>query len=143
MLKFTKQSDVDSSIEIAYYDSSNIQKSYYNYSQNELSVVFSSGKIYKYSDVSHIEYDMFKISESQGKYLNSTIKTKPFVLTENIETADVIANEIKDFNNSYGDSLHELVKEKMNAYIAYNTYNEPMAQDIMNTIKTMIEAKNQ
>lgn len=58
------------------YESSNIYGS--KYKDGELTVIFKTGLAYMYEDVSKTEFIMFETADSQGKILNSKIKSKTF-----------------------------------------------------------------
>ena len=62
------------------YDSSTVKCSRYNYTTNMLTVFFNTKKLdegdiqYDYTGVSSSDYEAFRDSDSQGKFLNQTIK---------------------------------------------------------------------
>ena len=60
------------------YDSTLIKSSDYNFVQQELNVTFVNGAIYKYYDVTEIEYQTFSTAESLGKEFSVSIKSKKF-----------------------------------------------------------------
>lgn len=56
--------------------SSNLKKSTYNVETKKLKIEFNNGFAYEYEEVPHQVYTQFRMSESQGKYLNSEIAKK-------------------------------------------------------------------
>ena len=54
--------------------STNIRSASYNTESKLLTVVFNNGSIYEYSDVSWELFTKFRMSDSQGAFLNSKIK---------------------------------------------------------------------
>jgi len=80
---------------VAHYNSSNILKSIFDTSNNNLKLYFKSGLIYEYSNVNPADYVRFKTNESQGKIFHKLIKTKPNKMIGNYQLKEVIS-EIKD-----------------------------------------------
>ena len=56
------------------FDSSNIAEIAYDASTQILQVTFHNGSTYQYFDVPDHIWEAFKIADSKGIYLNSTIK---------------------------------------------------------------------
>lgn len=54
--------------------SSNIKSALYNTETKLLTVVFNNGSIYQYEDVSWELFTKFRMSDSQGAFLNAKIK---------------------------------------------------------------------
>lgn len=54
-------------------NSSNIVESRYDIEKKIMQVEFKNGSIYEYYDIPHAIYTRFRLSESQGKFLHSTI----------------------------------------------------------------------
>jgi hypothetical protein len=54
--------------------STNIRSASYNTESKLLTVVFNNGSIYEYSDVSWELFTKFRMSDSQGAFLNAKIK---------------------------------------------------------------------
>jgi hypothetical protein len=100
ILKRTEKDDIVKGI----YKSSNVLASKYDKASGELTITFKKGTSYSYKGVSVTDYTRFEISESQGKVLNSTIKSN-YEATKN-EDVDVLkivaavdkeqANELKE-----------------------------------------------
>ena len=53
--------------------SSNIKKTVYDTETKKLVVEFNNGFKYEYDDVPHQTYTKFRLSESQGKFFNTSI----------------------------------------------------------------------
>ncbi len=56
--------------------SSNIKKTEYDTETKLMVCEFNNGLVYEYKDVPHAVYTKFRMSESQGKFLNSNINGK-------------------------------------------------------------------
>jgi hypothetical protein len=54
--------------------STNIRSASYNTESKLLTVVFNNGSIYEYADVSWELFTKFRMSDSQGAFLNAKIK---------------------------------------------------------------------
>lgn len=100
LLKRTVNGDIVKGI----YKSSNILVSEYNQANNNLTVVFKYGGMYKYTDVPKTDFTRFEMADSQGQVLNSHIKKYPFenlgkvdtkALLESVEEA--VKENLKDF----------------------------------------------
>lgn len=57
-------------------NSSNLRSASYDTEKKVLTVVFNNGSIYEYLDFPWEMFTKFRISDSQGKFLNTTIKGK-------------------------------------------------------------------
>jgi hypothetical protein len=53
--------------------SSNLKSATYNTESKILTVTFNNGSIYEYYDVPHSLFVKFRMSESQGKFFNTSI----------------------------------------------------------------------
>tara|TARA_R110002050_G_scaffold79261_11_gene169406 strand:- start:12609 stop:13037 length:429 start_codon:yes stop_codon:yes gene_type:complete len=85
------------------YDSSNVIASSYDKSSKELKVIFKGGNTYIYEGVTDSDFMRFETAESQGKVLNSNIKSYNFTKGDKVD-ADAIVNRIKKLK------IEELVK---------------------------------
>lgn len=56
--------------------SSNLKKASYNTESKLLTVTFNNGAIYEYYDFPWDKFTKFRMSESQGKFLNTNINGK-------------------------------------------------------------------
>lgn len=56
--------------------STNIKTAIYNTETSLLTIVFNNGSIYEYEGVPWELFTKFRMSDSQGSFLNSNIKTK-------------------------------------------------------------------
>jgi hypothetical protein len=88
----------------ATYLSSNILKSEYDKNKNELEVIFKGGGRYLYEDVSVTDYIRFETAESQGKVLNTNIKSKPFTKLESVDSKP-IEESVEELKNVYVSEL--------------------------------------
>jgi hypothetical protein len=57
-------------------ESSNLKLTEYDTSESKLIVEFKNGQRYEYEDVPHNIYAQFRLSESQGKFFNTSISKK-------------------------------------------------------------------
>jgi hypothetical protein len=76
------------------YDSSNIIASTYDKRNNDLTIIFKHGGTYTYHKVSTADFLRFETAESQGKVLNSNIKSYPFIKGDTVDPA-LIVKKIK------------------------------------------------
>ena len=56
--------------------SSNIKMASYNTETSVLTIVFNNGNIYEYADVPWELFTKFRMADSQGAFLNASIKSK-------------------------------------------------------------------
>ena len=56
--------------------SSNLQSAVYDTESEDLSVTFNNGSIYEYYEFPWDKFTKFRMSESQGKFLNTNINGK-------------------------------------------------------------------
>lgn len=117
-------------VEICYFDSTNIVKSYYYPKTSTLNIVFNTGKVYEYNDVSNIDYGIFKESESQGKIFNTTIKKKNGVLLTE-EDIKIINEELKKINDNERENFIQLAKIKMSKFIESDNIERYMIDEII------------
>lgn len=71
-----KTKNIEQNEIICEFDSSNIKKSVYDTKEKTLDVYFHNDRKYRYYDIEHDEYVDFERANSQGKFLNKTIKPK-------------------------------------------------------------------
>ena len=57
-------------------NSSNLKSAKFNTETKVLTITFVNGGIYEYYDFSHEKFTKFRMSKSQGKYLNTDINGK-------------------------------------------------------------------
>ena len=94
-----KRIEKEASIIESYYDSSNVLKSIYHKNTRDLDVVFKSGSVYRYREVSMDTLIQMEKEKSQGNFLNTVIKTKhPATKVVNVNTLQLIEHiqTIKD-----------------------------------------------
>lgn len=84
-----KRQEKEGSIK-AIYSSSNICASVYNTITNELTLIFTSGLQYKYTDVSKTDYMRFETADSQGSVMNTHIKKYTATKLDKIDTAEIL-----------------------------------------------------
>ena len=58
------------------FDSSFIEKCFYDFTKKTLKVKFSSGQLYEYTNVEPAVYDLMCTAESTGRYFIDNIKHK-------------------------------------------------------------------
>ena len=74
-MAITKEEIVGTKI-INEIQSSNVVKSEYDTETKKMIVEFKNGQRYEYEDVPHNIYAQFRLSESQGKFFNTSISKK-------------------------------------------------------------------
>ena len=74
----------------AIYSSSNICASVYNTVTNELTLIFTSGLQYKYTDVSKADYMRFETADSQGSVMNTHIKKYTSTKLDKVDTTEIL-----------------------------------------------------
>lgn len=127
-------------VEICYFESSNIPKSIYNYHENTLSIYFSSGTTYKYSDISNGEYIGFKLAESQGVFFNKSFRKKEFT-KDGTFSISLITEEVNGIKKNEEESFFELAKIKMQGVIDHVHYNEVLINDLIKTLSKLVDMK--
>jgi len=88
LTRVEKEKSIDS-----LYDSSNILASSYNTENSDLTITFKRGTQYTYRGVSKRDYTRFELAESQGKVLNTHIKSYSFIKGNDVNT-EALINEI-------------------------------------------------
>ena len=106
------------------YNSSNILASEYNKTSKDLIITFGYGGKYKYLEVSLTDFTRFESAESQGKVLNSHIKTNYGF--EKLENGDVklIKESITDAYNDEVESFKESIILQMKENLDYQEKND-------------------
>lgn len=61
---------------VAYYNSSNILATEFYFNDLKLNVIFESGRVYQYSDISLEDYIKLQQNSSTGTYFTKNIKNK-------------------------------------------------------------------
>ena len=89
----------------AMYSSATVLASVFDSAKNELTVIFNNGGKYSYAGVPEADYNAFETTDSQGKFLNATIKKYPVTkltpMDANILTSMV--NEIEQLKKDKGN----------------------------------------
>ena len=75
----------------AIYDSSNIIASSYDKTSSDLTVTFKNGGSYTYLKVSSTDYMRFETADSQGRVLNSNIKSYAFSKNDKVDAEALVA----------------------------------------------------
>lgn len=60
------------------FQSSNINTLWYSSGKQQLIVEYKGGAQYRYDNISQMEWDGLIASESKGKFINESIKSKPY-----------------------------------------------------------------
>lgn len=60
------------------FQSSSISKLWYSKEDSQLIVEYNGGAQYRYNDVSESEWNNLISAESKGRFLNESIKSKPY-----------------------------------------------------------------
>lgn len=109
ILNVDKKEIEDVIIENIVHDSSNILKTSYNYSTQQLVVTFKNGGVYTYNAVPPNLYEGFKTSESSGKYLNSNIINKYTASKKgklDVDNINLLLTEVKKYKEPNGPIEH-------------------------------------
>jgi hypothetical protein len=127
----------------AIYRSSNIIASTYNQIDGTLKIIFKHGGSYSYSNVENTDYVRFETAESQGKILNSNIKSYAFIKNENVDTKEVI-NRIKKLKQEEIESFKKMIFKLLNENVlsyknSGNFYDLNKLNKIINTYNKLIE----
>lgn len=96
-----------------YYDSSNILVSEYDTTTRNLSITFKHGGVYKYLGVPNKDYYRFELAESQGKVLNSHIKSTFDVEQMDSVNPAEIKRELKQIREEEIASFEQRIIELM------------------------------
>lgn len=102
----------------AIYESSNIIASSFNKENNDLTVTFRNGGSYTYLKVSNTDYLRFETADSQGKVLNSNIKSYAFSKNDPVDTEDLL-KKIKLLKEHEVIAARKDVISSMESIIAY------------------------
>jgi len=103
----------------ALYESSNIVASTYNKTNKNLNIIFKHGGSYTYQNVSATDYMRFETADSQGKILNSNLKSYSFLKHEPVDVSEVvkkIKNIIVEESKAMEDGVVKAMKEAINEY---------------------------
>lgn len=85
-----KKQEKDNKVK-AIYSSSNICASTYDKTKKTLTIIFNHGGQYQYDNVSGSDYMRFEIADSQGKVLNSHIKSHTTTKLDAVDTKTILA----------------------------------------------------
>lgn len=98
----------------AMYSSATVLASVFDTAKNELTVIFNNGGKYSYAGVPESDYKGFETTDSQGKFLNATIKKYPVTkltpMDANILTSMI--NEIEQLKKDKSDDSTSVSDEK-------------------------------
>lgn len=126
----------DSGNEVCLYKSSNILKSTYDKSTNNLTVFFKGGGVYTYQGVSESDYVRFTIADSQGKVLNEHIKKYPFVKGDKINDSE-LTDEVSKLSEAM---LNEMGGEVVNDVLDMINSTDRYSIGFLNKIVTRINS---
>jgi hypothetical protein len=94
----------------AWYESSNIVYSRYTLATNDLDIVFKHGVEYTYKKVPFVDYTVFEMAESQGKILNTRIKSFEAVKGDKVDV-ELLLEEIHSAKQGeVTKMMHELIQ---------------------------------
>jgi hypothetical protein len=120
-----KRKEKDGVVKAIYY-SSNICASVYNTVTNELTIIFTSGGQYKYTDVPKTDYMRFETAESQGSVLNTHIKKYATSKLDNVDITEIL-KEV--------EQLKEKEEPQITADVAVKDMLQNMSDIISNYLK--------
>ena len=122
----------------AIYESSNVLASSYNKETNDLTVTFKNGGSYTYLKVQNTDYLRFETAESQGKILNSKLKSYAFSKNEKVNTEDVL-NRIKNLKDVELDSYRRVLTAKMESLVTYFNQSGRLQNNDLTSLVSEIE----
>ena len=127
----------------AIYSSSNICASVYNTITNELTVIFSNGGQYKYTDVAKTDYMRFETAESQGIIMNSHIKKYTTTKLESVDTSEIL-KEVEQLKTQEEPKITPEIATKemlqlMNEIVGGYIKNGKITSSTVTTLKEKIE----
>jgi len=127
------------------YNSSDILASVFDRGSNDLTLIFSKGRQYKYSNIKPADYLRFELAESQGKVFNSHIKTygaqklddiNPDLIIKEIETLKTVEAKA-DLDAKKGVIIKNM--EDLLSFIKIDDFDYLIMESKFNTIKTNMD----
>lgn len=125
----------------AIYESSNIIASSFNKQNNDLTVTFKKGGSYTYSKVSNTDYMRFETADSQGKVLNSNIKSYAFSKNDNVDTEELL-KKIKLLKEHEVIAARKDVISSMESVIAYFTQTGLLHENGLEDVSKRVDFYN-
>lgn len=129
----------------AMYSSATVLASIFDTAKNELTVIFNNGGKYSYAGVPEADYKAFETTDSQGKFLNATIKKYPVTkltpMDANVLTSMI--NEIEQLKNDKGNDSTGVTDEKklvasMSLVVAEYLNTGKINANVLNEIKGLL-----
>ena len=115
----------------AYYKSSNVLSSVYDFANKTLEVTFKRGARYIYEGVENLDYMRFELADSQGKVLDTHIKKYRVSKLDDIEPKLVEDDIEKYVELEITNIVSSVVDRVLSIISSSDTYNSP---DILSKI---------
>lgn len=127
----------------AIYSSSNICASVYNTVTNELTIIFSNGGQYKYTEVTKTDYMRFETADSQGSVISSHIKKYTTSKLDNVDTTEIL-KEVEQLKTQEEPKITPEIATKemlqlMNEIVGGYIMNGKITSSTVTTLKEKIE----
>lgn len=126
----------------AIYSSSNICASTYDKSSKDLTLIFTTGGQYRYSNVSETDYTRFELADSQGVIFNSHIKKYDFEKLDKVDPNLILleVNQLKDAEKKVKiQHTTKTMVEKIQSVITYYKITENIDPILYSKMKAAIE----
>ena len=118
------------------FDSSNIVASSYNTENRDLTVTFKRGTQYIYRNVAQRDYTRFELAESQGKVLNTHIKSYAFIKGDDINV-EALINEVNSVKVDEGKVQEEILFKNMQDFIIGTEIDGKMNMELLDKINEL------
>jgi len=126
----------------AIYESSNIVASTYNKNNKDLNIIFKHGGSYTYQNVSETDYMRFETADSQGKILNSNLKSYAFLKHDNVDV-DVVIKKIKAIKGSETSAMELGISKLMEEMVEHFRDTSKLDTTRVGRLTSMLSVYNQ
>jgi hypothetical protein len=126
----------------AIYESSNIVASTYNKNNKDLNIIFNHGGSYTYQNVSRTDYMRFETADSQGKILNSNLKSYAFLKHDNVDV-DVVIKKIKAIKDSETSAIELGISKLMEEMVEHFRDTSKLDTTRVGRLVSMLSVYNQ
>tara|TARA_R110001606_G_scaffold117702_2_gene247432 strand:+ start:290 stop:721 length:432 start_codon:yes stop_codon:yes gene_type:complete len=126
----------------AIYESSNIVASTYNKNNKDLNIIFKHGGSYTYQNVSESDYMRFETADSQGKILNSNLKSYAFLKHDNVDI-DVVIKKIKTIKRQETSAMELGISKLMEEMVEHFRDTTSLDKDRVGRLTSMLSVYNQ
>jgi hypothetical protein len=120
------------------FDSSNIIASSYNNESRDLTITFKRGAQYVYKNVNARDYLRFETADSQGKVLNTHIKSYEYSKLPDVNT-EILINEINIAKEKGMSEEETTLLENMGKFIEYHENKSEINLELLDRLDAMIK----